>query len=173
MMATRIIAPRVNEETKGVLGQYAAIDAIQSRNRLTGDVFAALKAALVTTGIVVESVQIENIDFSQEYEKAVEEAASAKARVETARNKLAEVEQLAQQQVTQAKAAAEATRTAADASAYAVRVAGEAEAASIAARGDALRRNPELVNLAAVEKWNGVTPVSMVPGSAVPFIGVK
>mgnify|MGYP000016361049 CR=1 FL=1 len=31
----------------------------------------------------------------------------------------------------------------------------------------------QLVGLTAAEKWNGQLPTTMVPGSAVPFIGVK
>jgi hypothetical protein len=50
---------------------------------------------------------------------------------------------------------------------------GDAEAHAINARGKALRDNPSLVELVQAEKWNGVLPTTMVPGSAVPFINVK
>jgi uncharacterized membrane protein YqiK len=58
----------------------------------------------------------------------------------------------------------------AQAEADALKLAGEAQAAAIRARGEALRDNPDLVALNAVEKWNGVLPTTMPPGSAVPFI---
>ena len=50
---------------------------------------------------------------------------------------------------------------------------GEAEAAAIEARAKALGTNPNLVTLVQAERWNGVLPTTMVPGSAVPFVSVK
>jgi hypothetical protein len=37
----------------------------------------------------------------------------------------------------------------------------------------ALGTNPNLVTLVQAERWNGVLPTTMVPGSAVPFVSVK
>lgn len=64
-------------------------------------------------------------------------------------------------------------RAEAQASADAVRLAGNAEADAIRAKGAALRDNPTLISLTAAEKWNGQLPGTMVPGAALPFIGVK
>ena len=36
-----------------------------------------------------------------------------------------------------------------------------------------LGTNPNLVTLVQAERWNGVLPTTMVPGSAVPFVSVK
>ncbi|MDB5553951.1 MAG: Band 7 protein, partial [Rhizobium sp.] len=79
----------------------------------------------------------------------------------------------AQITVTQANARADAVRAEAEANAAATRLAGDAEADAIRAKGAALRDNPSLINLTAAEKWNGALPSTMVPGSALPFIGVK
>ena len=54
-----------------------------------------------------------------------------------------------------------------------IRVAGEAEAAAIEARAKALGTNPNLVTLVQAERWNGVLPTTIVPGSAVPFVSLK
>ena len=40
-------------------------------------------------------------------------------------------------------------------------------------RGKALGNNPNLVTLVQAERWNGVLPTTMVPGSSVPFVSVK
>jgi hypothetical protein len=47
------------------------------------------------------------------------------------------------------------------------------EAAAIEARAKALGTNPNLVTLVQAERWNGVLPTTMVPGSAVPFVSLK
>jgi hypothetical protein len=40
--------------------------------------------------------------------------------------------------------------------------------AAIRARADALRANADLVQLQAVEKWDGKLPTTMVPSTALP-----
>jgi hypothetical protein len=54
-----------------------------------------------------------------------------------------------------------------------IKITGEAEAAGIEARGKALSANPNLVTPVQAERWNGVLPTTMVPGSAVPFVSIK
>jgi regulator of protease activity HflC (stomatin/prohibitin superfamily) len=47
----------------------------------------------------------------------------------------------------------------------------KAEAEAIRIKGDALRENPRLVELSAIEKWNGTMP-QFVGAGAMPFISV-
>ena len=54
-----------------------------------------------------------------------------------------------------------------------IKITGEAEAAAIEARARALGTNPNLVTLVQAERWNGVLPTTMVPGSAVLFVSLK
>ena len=49
----------------------------------------------------------------------------------------------------------------------------EDEADIFTVRADALRANADLVQLQAVEKWDGKLPTTMVPSSALPFINVQ
>lgn len=169
----RVLNPRVYEQVKNVFGQYSAQRAIQERGNMNAEVQKSLQEATAGSGITVLSVQIENIDYTDSYEQAVEAAARAKADIERAKSELARVEQEAQQKVKQAEAEAEAKKLQADADAYATKAAGEATAAAIRERGAALRDNPQLVNLVSAERWNGVLPTTMVPGSSVPFINMS
>lgn len=123
--------------------------------------------------VILEALQIENVDFSDTYESAVEAAAKAEAEVKTARQELEKARVETQKKVAVAEAEAQATKLRADAEAYQTRAQGLAEAEAIKARAEALNSNPALVNLTAVEKWNGSLPSTMVPGASVPFIGVK
>ena len=74
--------------------------------------------------------------------------------------------------VIQAQAEADSSLARARADAEATRLRGEAEAFAISARGEALRDSPNLVELTKAERWNGVLPTSMIPGTAVPFLDV-
>lgn len=46
----------------------------------------------------------------------------------------------------------------------------KSEAESIRIKGEALAENPKLVELSAIEKWNGVLPT--ITGGAIPFVNV-
>jgi regulator of protease activity HflC (stomatin/prohibitin superfamily) len=159
---TRMLDRQVPEEVKNVFGRFNAVTAIQERERLSKEVQEAIQKATTNPVLIVESVQIENIDFSEAYEQSIEQ------------RMLAEVEvQKVQQNAQREKVQAEILVIQAKAEADAKKLQGDAEAHAINARGKALRDNPSLVELVQAEKWNGVLPTTMVPGSAVPFINVK
>jgi regulator of protease activity HflC (stomatin/prohibitin superfamily) len=168
----RVIIPRVRDELKNVMGRYNAVTAIQDRTRLGADVKAAIVAN--TKGpFLIENVQIETVDFSDAYEKSIEERMRAEVEVARLQQNLEREKVQAQIVVTQAQAQADSVRARAEAEAAAIQMRGEAEAKAIRARGDALRANADLVALTAAEKWNGQLPATMVPGAALPFVQVK
>lgn len=49
----------------------------------------------------------------------------------------------------------------------------KAEADAIALRAEAIRKNPEVLQLEAIGKWNGELPQYMTSGASAPFIQVK
>jgi regulator of protease activity HflC (stomatin/prohibitin superfamily) len=163
-MASRIISPKTYEQLKNVFGQFDAADAIQKRASLNAEVYAAIRSA-VRGPIVIDSVQIEDITFSTQYEGAVEARMQA-----IVKQQQAEADK--QKRIIDADASAYEVKAAADAKAHQIEVQGNAEAGAIKARGDALRANPGLPTLVAAEKWNGILPTTMVPGNALPFLNL-
>lgn len=164
-LTTRILDTRVPTNVENVFGQYDAINAVQKSTQLNIDLTTAVRKAMGDAPIQIQAVQIMNKVFSRTYEIAVENRMQAIVQQEQA---LAEK----QKRITNADAAAYEVNAQADAHAHAVKVTGEAEASAIKARGDALRDNPNLVALTAVEKWKGDLPTTMVPGATLPFINV-
>jgi regulator of protease activity HflC (stomatin/prohibitin superfamily) len=163
-MASRVISPKTYEQLKNVFGQFDAADAIQKRASLNAEVYAAIRSA-VRGPIVIDSVQIEDITFSTQYEGAVEARMQA-----IVKQQQAEADK--QKRIIDADASAYEVKAAADAKAHQIEVQGNAEAGAIKARGDALRANPGLPTLVAAEKWNGILPTTMVPGNALPFLNL-
>jgi regulator of protease activity HflC (stomatin/prohibitin superfamily) len=163
-MESRIISPKTYEQLKNVFGQFDAADAIQKRASLNAEVYAAIRSA-VRGPIVIDSVQVEDITFSTQYEDAVEARMQA-----IVKQQQAEADK--QKRIIDADASAYEVKAAADAKAHQIEVQGAAEAGAIKARGDALRDNPGLPTLTAAEKWNGVLPTTMVPGNALPFLNL-
>jgi regulator of protease activity HflC (stomatin/prohibitin superfamily) len=157
----RLIDPRVTSGVKTIFGQYDAVRAIQERAGLNIDIADAVTSA-ITGPIQIISVQVENIDFSEAYEQSVEQRMLAQVEIQRREQNLRTVEVEAQ-----------IARTRAEGEANATRLRGDAEASAIRARADALRANADLVQLQAVEKWDGKLPTTMVPGSALPFINLQ
>jgi regulator of protease activity HflC (stomatin/prohibitin superfamily) len=158
----RLIDPRLTAGIKTIFGQYDAVRAIQERAALNNDFDTAVTSAITGGPISVISVQIENIDFSDAYEQSVEQRMLAQVEI-----------QRREQNLRTTEVEAQIARTKAEGEAEAIRLRGEAEASAIRARADALRANADLVQLQAVEKWDGKLPTTMVPSSAMPFINVQ
>lgn len=175
----RIIAPRVKKEFKEVMGQFSAKTAIQEREKMG---IAVEKAVSIESKLfVIRSVQVENIDFSDAYEDAIEKNMLALVGTTTATQQVLTQKQLAEQAVAKAKGEADSKLAIATAEAEGVRLKGEADAAAIKSRGLAeaagleaksklLNANPLLVEQTKAEKWGGVLPTHMIPNGAVPFI---
>lgn len=163
-MASRVINPKTYEQLKNVFGQFDAADAIQKRASLNAKVYDAIRSA-VRGPVVIDSVQIEDISFSTQYEAAVEARMQA-----IVKQQQAEADK--QKRIIDADASAYEVKAAADAKAHQIEVQGNAEAGAIKARGNALRENPGLPTLVAAEKWNGVLPTTMIPGGALPFLNL-
>jgi regulator of protease activity HflC (stomatin/prohibitin superfamily) len=168
----RVLDRKVFDQTKNVFGQFNAVTAIQERARLVAEVQMAIQNA-VQGPIIIESVQIENIDFSDAYENSIEQRMLAEVEVQKIQQNAEREKVQAEIKVIQAQADADARVAQATAEAKAITLTGNAEAEAINARGQALRDNPSLIDLVSAERWNGVLPTTMVPGSAVPFVNVK
>ena len=168
-LADRVIARKAPQEIKTVFGQYDAVSVIQNRAKFNKDVSDAISK--VTDGpVIIDSVQVENINFSQAYEQAVEARMTAQVEVQKQEQNLQQERIKADIAVTQAKGRADSVKAEADASAYKTKIEGEATAEAIKARAAALANNPLLVELTRAERWNGQLPTSMIPGSAIPFM---
>jgi regulator of protease activity HflC (stomatin/prohibitin superfamily) len=162
----RMISRQVPTQVENVFGKFNAVAAVQNRVQLVNDISAAIKAT-------IDSVQVENIDFSDAYEKAIEARMAAEVQVKTREQQLATEQVQAQIRVTQAQAEADSQVAQAKADALATELRGRAEAEAIKARAQALASNQNLVELTKAERWNGVLPTTVLPNGTLPFIDIK
>lgn len=180
---SRLVERKVFEESKSVFGRFNAVTAIQERGRLNQEIAQAIQDS-VRGPVIIDSVQIENIDFSDAYEASIEQRMLAEVEVQKLRQNAEREKVQAEITVTRAnadadarradaQAQADAVRLQAQADAEAIRLRGDAEAQAIKARGDALRDNPGLVSLTQAEKWDGKLPTTMLPNGALPMIDLS
>jgi regulator of protease activity HflC (stomatin/prohibitin superfamily) len=168
-LVTRLISRQVPTQVENVFGQYNAVSAVQNRGKFVNDVTKAIKEAIAGP-VVIDGVQIENIDFSDDYERSIALRMKAEVEVKTREQMLATEQVEAQIVVTRAQAEADSRVAQAKADAEATRLRGDAEADAIKAKTLALSSNPALIELTKAERWDGKLPTTMLPNGTLPFI---
>lgn len=147
----RFILPRTREIVQATISKYTIEDFVSKRTEISKIIFEDLKDDFKQYGIAASNISIVNHDFSDEYERAIEQKKVAEQAVERAR---AEQEKLAVEAENKVKLAE-----------YALR---EKE---LQAKANAIESNsltPQLLKKMAIEKWNGELP--KVQGQSNNFI---
>lgn len=157
----RIIDPAIQESVKAATAQFTAEDLIKRRPEARQEMKDLLSEKLSKYHIIVDDFNIENFQFSEEFDKAIE----AKVTAEQLKLK-------ADRDLERIKVEAEQVRTQAEAESYALLL-----------KADAINRAKDVVQLklievqekqvivqqSAVNKWDGKLP--MITGSGgIPFI---
>lgn len=174
MLTATIIDPGVMESVKAVTAKYTAEELVTQRERVKGAleeqirtyVRQALAAKRLPGAIVIGEVAITHFDFSKDFNDSIEQKVKAEQDALRAENEK-------RKQVTQAEGNRDSNKAEADGDAYALDVRSRAEAAAIQRKADALRANPVLVQLNAVDKWDGKLPYYMSGSAPLPFLDVK
>src|ERR1043166_8105459 len=79
----QVVSPVVNKQVKVVFGRYTAVKAIQERGPLNSAIKDAITATLKDDPmIIIESVQLENIEFSANYLHSIEQRMLAEVEVQ-------------------------------------------------------------------------------------------
>ncbi len=132
-------APKILDALKAETAKYEAAEIIANRDKIREETLKAAQERLA--GFVeIQDLSIVNVAFSEDYEKAIEAKQVAQQRAEQAKYELQQAEVEADKKVAEAK--------------------GEAEAIQI--RGDALAKNPSVISLELINKWDGKAPETLV-----------
>lgn len=81
----KIIAPNTNEIVKASSAEFSAQDIIQKRQQLKDNIDKRLIERLITYGIILDDVSLTNVDFSTDFNKAIENKQIAQQEAERAR----------------------------------------------------------------------------------------
>ena len=170
---TILITPRVLEDVKIVIARYTAEKLIENRQNTSDAIYDLIKAELANKGINVISFAIENIDFTDAFENAVEAkqvATQEKQKAQTEQEKMTmEQQQQAERERIKAQAAADVQKIDADAKAYAVKV--EAEAQAEANEKVAKTLSESLIKYNTVLRWDG--KVSVVSSNGMNIMDIS
>lgn len=170
-----IMAPRVNENTKAVVSNYTAESLIANREVLSGEILDLLQKDLAGYGITVSTVSVENIDFTDAFEAAVEAKQVATQEAQRAKTlqeqQTMEARQAAERKKIEAEAAANVVRQQAEAEAYETQVKSEAQAEANKKIAETITR--ELIDYEQAKNWNGQLPNVYGGGGMVPIISTQ
>ena len=177
-----VMTPRINEAVKKMVAQYDAESLIDSREKLSSEIYDVLVTDLASYNIELVSASIENIDFTDAFTAAVEAkqvAAQNKLKAETEQEQAnMEAEKAAERAKINAQAAADAAKIQAEAEAEVAKTKAnaEAEVTKIEADAEAYRKEkeaaankllaesmtPELLEYFYILGWDGKLPETWV-----------
>lgn len=175
------VTPRIQEDVKIVIAKYTAEKLIESRQEASDSIYELIKTELADKGINVVSLALENVDFTDAFESAVEAkqvATQEKQRAQTEQERMTmEEEAKAKRSVIIANAEAEKAKIAAQADLEVVKIqaeaalyAGEKEAEMNKRISEALTN--ELIQYYWIKQWNGKLPV-VSTDNAIPLLDMK
>lgn len=136
----KIIDPALDDALKAVFGLWTATDAVANREELATEIESRLEAELPKGYFTDITVKLDDIDYSDTFEKGIEAKVLQEQESQRIKNKTAQIEEEAKQKVIQAKAEADAKIAAAE---------GAAKAMDI--EGAAIRRNAQYLELKKIE----------------------
>ena len=171
--ANILIQPRIQEDVKIVIAKYTAENLIENRQRAADAIQELIRDELAPKGVNVISLAVENIDFTDVFEAAVEAkqvATQEKQRAQTEQERQTmEEQQKAERARIAAQAEADVKKIDADAEAYALQVKAEAEAEANKKLNASLTEM--LVEYNKILRWNGQLPT--VTSGATPILNMQ
>ena len=172
ILVATILSPAIQESVKAVTAQYTAEELVTKRAEVKikiQDVVeefvnSTLEQKGVNGSMSIQNLAITDFEFTDEFNKAIEEKVKAEQDALKAENEK-------MQRITQAEAAAAERELAADAEAYKLEVESVARAEAIKREAEALRGNPDLIQLRIAEKWDGQLP--QITSGTVPLLNLS
>ena len=132
-----IIRPAVQESVKAAIAQYTAEQLITNRAEVSNAMLTELNNRMAEYGINIGEINIITMDFSPEFDAAIEAKTVATQQVLTEQQNLEKAKVIAEQKVVEAQAEADANRI----------------------RSESI--TDEILTSDFISKWNGQTPVVM------------
>ena len=174
-----LLEPRLMENVKVVISKYTAESLIANREKLSAEVLIKMQADMDQYGIYVSAISIENIDFTDQYEAAIEAkqvATQEKQKAQTEQERMTMEEEakakraviIANTEAEQAKIAAQADLEVVKIQAEASLYAGQREAEMNQRIAEAL--TPELIKYYEIKQWDGKLPTFMGGESTIPML---
>lgn len=151
---TVLIEPAILESIKQGMSQYTAEELITKRNEVADVIMNLLKKKLETKGVLVSALNITDLNFSKEFDKAVEEKQIVEQETQKAQYELEKAKVENEKKVENAKADAEVMKQ-----------------QNKEITDEYLKLKELEVQQKIVERWNGQLPTTTT--DTIPFLNIK
>ncbi len=151
---TVLIEPAILESIKQGMSQYTAEELITKRSEVADIIMNLLKEKLEQKGVLVTALNITDLSFSEEFDKAVEEKQIVEQETQKAQYELEKAKVENEKKVENAKADAEVMKQ-----------------QNKEITDEYLRLKELEVQQKIVEKWNGQLPTTTT--DTIPFLNIK
>ena len=169
------------DRLKATMGRVNVQSVAEKRGELRDAIKAVLAHDAKPYGIEVTDFQLTDLQYTEAFRQAVNNAAVQKANIEFVEYQRQQAQKSAEMVKIQAEGQANALREKArgeadarllnaTAEAKAIQLQGEAQATAIKAQAEALRTSTELVELRKAERWDGKLPAAMYANTPIPFL---
>ena len=137
------ILPLLNDVLKDVIGKWQAQELVANRDSARVQVTSALTKKLDSRFFENVSFQFNNIDYSDNFEKAIEAKVIAEQKAQESANKTKQVEEESKQKI----------------------IAAEADAKAMSIKAEALSKNKSLIEYEMAQRWDGKMPTTVIGGN--------
>jgi regulator of protease activity HflC (stomatin/prohibitin superfamily) len=146
-LVDKIIRPAISNSVKAITAHYNAEDLIIHRDQVRDQIQAQITSELQPYRVVVDSMNITDFHFSDEFAQAIERKQIAQQRALQAQYELQQAKVLADQRIVEATAQAQAQKL--------------------------LQQTltPQIIQQQAIAKWDGHLPAVVGEKGALPMIG--
>jgi regulator of protease activity HflC (stomatin/prohibitin superfamily) len=144
-----ILEPAIQETTKGVISKYTSEELVTKRSEISLDINNTLNERIKNYGINSVSVAINNFDFSEAYNQAIEQKAVAEQNVLKAQQELEQTKVEAEKKIVEAEATNKAN--------------------------ELLKQNvtDEVLMKQFIEKWDGKLPTTYAGNDILKMFNLK
>lgn len=157
-----VIRPQIRSKVRDAIGQFGAADLISTgRSELEARVTDNLREVFSKSHLELVSVLLRELRIPQSVAKAIEEKQTAEQQVAIENNRLRQSRIAAQRKVAEAQGESEAA---------VARARGEAQALRL--RGEALKGNPQLIQLTIAEKLAPTIQTVVLPSNGNFIMGL-
>lgn len=169
-VSVNIVAPANQEVIKANTAKYNAEELLTKRDQLKLAIVESLTSRLAVEGILVQDVSIADINFSDEFNKAIEAKQIASQSAQKAKYLAEQATNEAAGAIAVAKGQASSLIESAKGRSTALLMEAEAQAKANSLIKQSLTE--ELLRKQAIDKWNGAYPTTVL-GTSTPMINIK
>lgn len=166
---SRIIIPVIEDSIKTIMAQFKAEDLIKKRDEVGLKTKELIKEKIEKKYITIDEFNIIDMDFSDIYNKAIEEKTTAEQEIGKSKNRLetikvekeqtiVEAEAEKQKKILESESRAESILIESKAKAESILIEAEAKAKAIEIIGNAINDNDKYIKYFYIENWDGVQP---------------